>query len=103
MPSIRATIPNNTPKTPEKKERLYRDRSPITHISQIKAPVLIVSGRHDSRCPIQPVEKFVKKLREMHHPHEFRVQEKEGHGFARVEANIQEVRTAVEYLRKTLL
>ena len=88
---------------PEKEERLYRDRSPITHISQIKAPVLIVSGRHDSRCPIQPVEKFVKKLRGMHHPHEFRVQEKEGHGFARVEANIQEVRTAVEYLRKTLL
>lgn len=39
----------------------------------------------------------------MRHPHEFRVQEKEGHGFARVEANIQEVRTAVEYLRKTRL
>jgi len=88
---------------PEKKERLYRDRSPITYISQIKAPVLIVSGRHDSRCPIQPIEKFVKKLREMHHPHEFRVQEKEGHGFARVEASIREAGAAVEYLRKTLL
>ncbi|MFQ5999827.1 MAG: alpha/beta fold hydrolase [Candidatus Bathyarchaeia archaeon] len=88
---------------PDKKEELYRDRSPITYISQIKAPVLIIHGRHDSRCPIQPVEKFVKKLNEMTHPHEFRVQEKEGHGFARVDANIQEVKTAVEYLRKTLL
>lgn len=87
---------------PEKKEKLYRDRSPVTYISQIKAPVLIIHGRHDSRCPIQPVEKFVKELKEMRHPHEFRVQEKEGHGFARVEANIREVRTAVEYLRKTL-
>jgi dipeptidyl aminopeptidase/acylaminoacyl peptidase len=87
---------------PEKKEKLYRERSPITYISQIKAPLLIIHGRHDSRCPIQPVEKFVKKLEEMQHPHEFRVQEKEGHGFARVEANIQEATTAIEYLKKTL-
>jgi dipeptidyl aminopeptidase/acylaminoacyl peptidase len=87
---------------PEEKEELYRDRSPITYISQIKAPVLITCGRQDSRCPIQPVEKFVKKLKEMNHPHEFRVEEKEGHGFARVEALIREVTTRVEYLKKTL-
>lgn len=87
---------------PEKREQLCRDRSPITHISQIKAPVLITCGRHDSRCPIQPVEKFVKKLKEMHHPYEFRVEEKEGHGFARVKAQIREVTTRVEYLKKTL-
>lgn len=89
--------------TPQEREELYRDRSPNTHISQIKAPVLIIHGRHDSRCPIQPVEKFVKKLKKMQHPHEFRIQEEEGHGFARVKANIKEVKTAIEYLRKTLL
>jgi dipeptidyl aminopeptidase/acylaminoacyl peptidase len=88
--------------SPKEKGQLYRDRSPITHISRIKAPVLITCGRHDSRCPIQPVEKFVKKLEEMHHPHEFRVQEKEGHGFARVDASIEEATTAIEYLKKTL-
>lgn len=87
---------------PEKKEELYRDRSPIAYISQIKAPVLISCGRHDSRCPIQPVEKFVKKLKEMNHPHEFRVEEKEGHGLARVDALKREVTTWVEYLKKTL-
>ena len=87
---------------PEKREQLYRDSSPITYLSQIKAPVLISCGRHDSRCPIQPVEKFVKRLKEMQHPHEFRVEEKEGHGFARVEALIREVTTWVEYLKKTL-
>lgn len=87
---------------PEKKKELYRDRSPIAYISQIKAPVLISCGRHDSRCPIQPVEKFVKKLKEMNHPHEFIVEEKEGHGFARVEALKRQVKTIVEYLKKTL-
>jgi dipeptidyl aminopeptidase/acylaminoacyl peptidase len=88
--------------SPEKKRELYRDKSPITHISKIKAPVLIIAGRNDSRCPIQPIEKFVKKLKEMKHPHQFRVQEKEGHGFIRVEDSIKEATTAIEYLRKTL-
>lgn len=88
---------------PEKKEQSYRDSSPVNYVSKIKAPVLISCGRNDSRCPIQPIEKFVKKLEKMKHPHEFRIQEKEGHGFARVDANILEVTTAIEYLKKTLL
>jgi dipeptidyl aminopeptidase/acylaminoacyl peptidase len=88
--------------TPKKREKLYRDRSPITHVSKIKAPVLISCGRHDSRCPIQPIEKFVGKLKEMNHPHEFMVEEKEGHGFLRVDALVKEVTTAVKYLQKTL-
>jgi dipeptidyl aminopeptidase/acylaminoacyl peptidase len=88
--------------TPEKKGKLYRDRSPITHISQIKAPVLVNCGRNDSRCPMQPVEKFVKKLEKMGHPHTFEVEEKEGHGAIRVEAIIKEITTAVEYLKKTM-
>jgi len=88
--------------SPKKKGELYRDRSPVTHISQIKAPVLISCGRQDSRCPIQPVEKFVRKLKKMNHPYEFKVEEKEGHGFFRVEALVREVTIAMKYLKKTL-
>jgi dipeptidyl aminopeptidase/acylaminoacyl peptidase len=87
---------------PEKEQKLYRDRSPITYVSQIKAPVLISCGRNDSRCPIQPVQKFVDRLTKMKHPHEFRVEEKEGHGALRVEAAKREVRTIVKYLGKTM-
>lgn len=88
---------------PEKREQFYRNSSPVTYVSKIKAPVLISCGRNDSRCPFQPIERFVRKLQEMKHPHEFRVEDKEGHGFARVDANIREVTTAIEYLKKTLL
>jgi dipeptidyl aminopeptidase/acylaminoacyl peptidase len=87
---------------PDKRGEIYRKSSPITYVSQIKAPVLISCGRRDSRAPIQLVEKFVQKLEEMHHPYEFRVQEKEGHGFARTDAAIREVGTAMEYLKRTL-
>jgi dipeptidyl aminopeptidase/acylaminoacyl peptidase len=87
---------------PEKKRELYRDRSPINFISNIRAPVLITAGRNDPNCPIQPIEKFVTKLEEMKHPHEFMVAEKEGHGSGRVDSLKKDVTTGVNYLKKTL-
>lgn len=87
---------------PEKKRELYRDRSPINFVSKIKAPVLITAGRNDPRCPIQPIEKFVKRLKEMKRHHEFIVYEKEGHGSGRVDSLIREVAMGVNYLKKTL-
>lgn len=88
--------------SPEKKRRLYRDRSPINFVSQIKAPVLITAGRNDPNCHIQPIEKFVKKLEEMKHPHKFIVHEKEGHGSARVDTMKRDVQVGIDYLKKTL-
>jgi dipeptidyl aminopeptidase/acylaminoacyl peptidase len=88
--------------SPERKRELYRDRSAISFVSKIKVPVLITAGRNDPRCPIQPIEKFVKKLVEMKHPHEFIVEEKEGHGSGRVDSLKREVTTGVNYLKKTL-
>lgn len=63
---------------PEKLE-LLRERSPMTHVSSIRAPVMIMAGKEDARCPIQPVEKFVQRLKEMNHAHEFILEEKAGH------------------------
>ena len=60
-------------------KQLYVDRSPITHISNIKAPVMIMAGKNDTRCPIEPIENFIEKLKEKNHPHEFYLLEKAGH------------------------
>jgi len=88
--------------SPEKKRELYCDRSAINFVSKIKVPVLIRAGRNDPRCPIQPIEKFAKKLEKMKHPHEFIVEEKEGHGSGRVDSLKREVTTGIDYLKKTL-
>lgn len=88
--------------SPAEKEALYRDRSPTTHVAQIKAPVMIIAGRQDSRCPIQPIEKFLKKLKDKGHPHDFYAQKDEGHRFARVKAHIREITAAIEYLSRIL-
>ncbi len=87
---------------PEKKGELYRDRSPINFVSNIRVPVLIKAGRNDPSCHIQPIEKFVKKLEEMKHPYEFIVEEKEGHMSGRVGALKRDVSTGISFLKKTL-
>ena len=64
---------------PKEMKQLYLDRSPITHVSNIKAPVMIIAGKHDSRCPIEPIERFIEKLKEKNQPYEFLLEEKAGH------------------------
>lgn len=84
--------------------KLRRDRSPMTHVSKIKAPVMIIAGKEDARCPIQPIEKFVKKLKEMNHPHEFLLEEKAGHisSLFNWEEKIPLFNSIINYLKKVL-
>ncbi|MHA2280684.1 MAG: S9 family peptidase [Promethearchaeota archaeon] len=87
-----------------KYKELYMDRSPITHIKNIKAPVLIMAGKTDTRCPWPPIEKFIDKLKEMNHPHEVAIEEKAGHISASLNHSeiIPIVSQMIEFLNKTL-
>lgn len=90
---------------PRKKYKdLYVDRSPITHISNIKAPVLIMAGKADSRCPWPPIERLLNKLKEMNHPHEVAIEEKAGHVSAMLNhSELIPIATQIfEFLKKTL-
>lgn len=65
---------------PRKKlKQLYIDRSPITHVSSMKAPVMVIAGKNDIRCPLPPIENFIEKLKEKNHPYEFLLMENAGH------------------------
>jgi dipeptidyl aminopeptidase/acylaminoacyl peptidase len=44
------------------KRDIFRERSPITYVENIQAPICIVQPQNDSRTPIQPVLDFVSKL-----------------------------------------
>jgi dipeptidyl aminopeptidase/acylaminoacyl peptidase len=41
----------------------YRERSPITYVDRVKAPLLILAGENDSRCPIRQIDNYVAALR----------------------------------------
>lgn len=51
--------------TPEEIPEVYRASSPITYVEQIAAPLLIIQGRNDLRCPPKQMEYYVEKLQQL--------------------------------------
>lgn len=49
--------------TPEQKPEVYARSSPITYAEQVRAPVLVIQGRNDTRCPARPMEQYEARLR----------------------------------------
>jgi len=87
---------------PEENSELFRDRSAINFVHQIKSPILIWHRANDSRCPIKPIERFVQKLRELRKPHEFHVVEDEGHGPQRTDNLVKQYKHVVAFMLKHL-
>jgi dipeptidyl aminopeptidase/acylaminoacyl peptidase len=87
---------------PEENPKLFRDRSAINFVNQIKSPILIWHRANDSRCPVKPIERFVKKLKKLGKPHEFYVVENEGHGFQKTDNLIKQYRQVVAFMIKHL-
>jgi dienelactone hydrolase len=54
--------------TPEQIPDKYKASSPITYADQVKAPVLIIQGRNDTRTPARPVEMYEAKLKASNKP-----------------------------------
>ncbi len=49
--------------TPETVPGLFLERNPITYVDAVRAPLLILAGENDSRCPIRQVHNYVGRLR----------------------------------------
>jgi len=49
--------------TPQEKREQYTASSPITYAENVRAPVLIIQGRNDTRTPARPVEMYETKLK----------------------------------------
>ena len=49
--------------TPDEKPEQYRLSSAITYVENVKAPVLIIQGRHDTIAPPRPVEVYEKRMK----------------------------------------
>jgi dienelactone hydrolase len=48
--------------SPEQLPALYREASPITYVDQVRAPVLVLAGENDPRCPIRQVDNYLAAL-----------------------------------------
>jgi dipeptidyl aminopeptidase/acylaminoacyl peptidase len=87
---------------PEEKPELYADRSAINFVDNLKAPLLIWHRGNDSRCPLQPVQKFADRLKVLGKDFEMNVVWDEGHGFQKTENLARQYKAIVEFLDKKL-
>ena len=83
---------------PIKNKALYEERSPINFIDQIKAPLLLLAGGHDPRCPKSETQQVVDAIRKRGGTVDAKVYENEGHGFARVENQIDAYKRVADFL-----
>jgi dipeptidyl aminopeptidase/acylaminoacyl peptidase len=83
----------------EKNKDLFRDRSPIFFVDQIKAPLLLLAGGNDPRCPKEEAQQVVDAVKKRGGVAEYKVYENEGHGFARVENQIDAYKRVSEFLK----
>jgi dipeptidyl aminopeptidase/acylaminoacyl peptidase len=81
-----------------KNKTLYADRSPINFIDQIKAPLLLLAGGHDPRCPKQETLQVVDAIKKRNGTVDYKIYENEGHGFARVENQIDAYQRVADFL-----
>ena len=49
--------------TPQEKPGQYAASSPITYAERVRAPVLVIQGSNDTRCPPRPMRLYEEKLR----------------------------------------
>jgi dienelactone hydrolase/Tol biopolymer transport system component len=49
--------------TPTEQPELYRRASPVTYAEQVQAPILIIQGRNDTRCPSRQIEVYEAKMK----------------------------------------
>jgi len=61
------------------KRELFKERSPVNYVENIKAPLCIIQPQNDSRTPLKPVLKFVQKLVEYNKTFELHVVSDIGH------------------------
>jgi len=84
---------------PEKNKALYEDRSPINFVDQIKAPLYLLAGGNDPRCPKSEAQQVVDAVKKRGGVVEYKVYENEGHGFARVENQIDAYKRVADFLK----
>lgn len=84
---------------PEKNKDLFHDRSPIFFADQIKAPLLLLAGGHDPRCPPEESQQVADAIKKRAGTVELKIYENEGHGFARVENQIDAYQRASDFIK----
>lgn len=80
-----------------------RSASPVFFLDRIRAPVQIIAGENDSRCPLSESLQAKEKIEKMRVPLDFKFYRGEGHSFEKMENIIDSQMRTYRFLCKHLL
>jgi dipeptidyl aminopeptidase/acylaminoacyl peptidase len=86
----------------ETEQEFLLERSPITYVDQVRAPLLVIQGAKDPRVVKPESDQMVERLRELGRDVEYFVFEDEGHGFTRYTNEVSAYRMTCEWLERHL-
>ncbi len=86
---------------PETHSEQYRISSPITYAEQVKAPVLIIQGSNDTRCPTRQMEVYLERMRALGKDvriHWFEA----GHGAMQIDEQVRHMQLMLDFVYEVL-
>ncbi len=84
---------------PVKNKALWDDRSPINFVDKIKAPVFLLAGGNDPRCPQSEAQQVASAIEKKGGTAVLKIYENEGHGFAKIENQIDAYKRVADFLK----
>jgi len=88
--------------SPDEVPGLYIERSPLTYVDRVRAPVLVIAGDHDSRCPIRQALNYVEALRARGGEVEL-YRFDAGHGSMVVDERVRQMRAELDFVLPRVL
>ena len=88
--------------SPDDDPELFHDRSPLTHIDNIKAPLLVLHGGTDPRVPPGEAALLAEALKERGATYDYHVYPDEGHGFRDMKNQADALRRMVAWYQRHL-
>ncbi|GAA4223817.1 dipeptidyl aminopeptidase/acylaminoacyl peptidase [Streptosporangium album] len=85
--------------SPAEQPERYASCSPITYVDQVEAPLLILAGENDPRCPIGQIDAYVSRLAERGHEHTVHRYDA-GHGSLVVSERVAQMAAQLEFACK---
>jgi dipeptidyl aminopeptidase/acylaminoacyl peptidase len=87
--------------TPAEVPQLMAERSPISYVDNVTAPLLFLIGRNDSRCPMRQAMKFVDRLAARGVPHETYIYDT-GHASFDMDERVRQRAIVLDFLQRNV-
>jgi pimeloyl-ACP methyl ester carboxylesterase len=87
--------------SPAERPDFYAERSPITYAERVTAPLMILAGHNDPRCPIRQIRNYVQRMAALGEPVEL-YEFEAGHASLVIEEQISQLQAQIQFTSRHL-